>query len=201
MAQDIPAPPEADVIRLARLAGRLSVEDAVTGVRAAGGQISATYWRDIERGHGGRRGRRVPARASEGLLAQMARAVGVQPDQLTRAGRDDAARVLAEIMRREAPPQPPLLPMARDLALSAGVNPDDPDDRYIKSVRDDLTRAILKHGPSPSGEQVFRGRPGSGYEAALWDDPGIDDRSKEVSIAALRAMRDQHGQGRRRRTG
>lgn len=101
MAQDIPAPPEADVIKLARLGARLSIDDVVAKVRAAGGKLSATYLRDIERGHGGRRGQRVPARASEGLLAQIAHEVGVTPGRLASAGREDAARVLEEIRRRE----------------------------------------------------------------------------------------------------
>ena len=99
--REIPAPPEAELIKLARMAARLGVDDAVAKVRAAGGQVSPAYWRDIERGHGGRRGRRVPTRASEGLLAQMAHAVGVTPDQLAGAGRSDAAQVLDEILRRD----------------------------------------------------------------------------------------------------
>ena len=104
--RELPAPPEAELIKRARMAARLGVDDAVAKVRAAGGQVSPAYWRDIERGHGGRRGKRVPTRASEGLLAQMAYAVGVTPAQLTGARRDDAAQVLEEIQRRE-PAQPP----------------------------------------------------------------------------------------------
>jgi hypothetical protein len=118
VVQDIPAPPEAEVIKLTRMAARLTVAEATARIRAAGGQISDTYWRDIERGHGGRRGVRVQARASDGLLAQMAAAVGVTPDQLREAARDHpdgedrartvrkAARVLEEILRREQPASP-----------------------------------------------------------------------------------------------
>lgn len=108
--REIPAPPEAELIKLARMAARLGVDDAVAKVRAAGGQISPTYWRDIERGHGGRRGRRVPSRASGGLLAQMAHAVGVTPSQLAGAGRRDAAQVLEEILRRDSGPESPAQP-------------------------------------------------------------------------------------------
>ena len=104
--RELPAPLEAELIKRARLAARLGVDDAVARVRAAGGQISPAYWRDVERGHGGRRGQRVPARAREGTLAQMAHAVGVTPAQLAGAGRGDAAQVLEEIQRRE-PAQPP----------------------------------------------------------------------------------------------
>src|SRR5689334_7915547 len=102
--QDMPpAPPEAEVIRLARMAARLAPAEAAARVRAAGGKISDSYWRDVERGHGGRRGRRVPVRVSDDLLPQMAAAVGVTPDQLRKAGREKAAQVLEEILRREQP--------------------------------------------------------------------------------------------------
>jgi transcriptional regulator with XRE-family HTH domain len=118
VVQDIPAPPEAEVIKLTRMAARLTVAQAAAKLGAAGGTISETYWRDVERGHGGRRGLRVAARASDGLLAQMAEAVGVTPDQLREAARDHpdgetraqvvrkAARVLEEILRRRQPAAP-----------------------------------------------------------------------------------------------
>src|ERR1700749_366507 len=98
MGQDIPAaPPEAEVIRLARKASGMTAEDAAAASKThdpLGKGVSATYWRDVERGYGGRRGRRVPARASDRTLAAMARVIGIRPAQLTEAGREDAARVL-----------------------------------------------------------------------------------------------------------
>src|SRR5437879_6113997 len=60
MGQDIPpAPPEAEVIRLAREATGMTAQSAAEASKAqdpAGRGISAAYWRDVERGHGGRRG-------------------------------------------------------------------------------------------------------------------------------------------------
>src|SRR5580704_9973647 len=108
MSPDVtPAPPEAEVIRLAREAMDMTAQSAAEASRAHDGKgVSAAYWRDVERGYGGRRGQRVPTRASARALAAMARVVGVKPPQLATAGRDDAARVLAEILRRESPAPP-----------------------------------------------------------------------------------------------
>ena len=158
MGQDIPAaPPEAEVIRLARKATGMTAEDAAAASKAhdpAGKGVSATYWRDVERGQGGRRGKRVMTRASDRILAAMARVVGVQPSQLTEAGREDAARVLREIHRRETatqpsrPSEPPLPEFSA--AMAADSRP------YIDEVRlrDALAR---RHHPDGllTGQQVF----------------------------------------------
>jgi len=97
------APPEAEVIRLARNATGISAQSAAEATKAHSRKgVSATYWRDVERGYGGRRGERVPVRASDQALAAMARVVGVAPSQLTEAGREGAATVLREIQRRES---------------------------------------------------------------------------------------------------
>jgi len=112
MAPETPAvPPEAEVIRLAREAADMTAQAAAETTRRHDAKgVSAAYWRDVERGYGGRRGQRVPTRASARALAAMARVVGVVPPQLAVAGREDAARVLEEIHRREqgaaAPPEP-----------------------------------------------------------------------------------------------
>ena len=80
----------------------MTAQRAAEASRAHDGKgVSAAYWRDVERGYGGRRGQRVPTRASARALAAMARVVGVVPPQLAAAGREDAARVLEEIQRRE----------------------------------------------------------------------------------------------------
>lgn len=115
MSPDVPSvPPEAEVIRLARMTARLTPAEAAAKVRAAGGKISDAYWRDTERGRGGRRGQPVPSRASDEKLAQMAHAVGVTPERLRAAARshpegeararvvESAARVLGEMQRRDA---------------------------------------------------------------------------------------------------
>jgi hypothetical protein len=100
-----PAPPEAEVIRLGRNATGISAQKAAEATKArkthGGRGVSATYWRDVERGYGGRRGERVPVKASDQTLASMAHVVRVTPLQLTRTGREGAAKILEEILRRE----------------------------------------------------------------------------------------------------
>lgn len=114
MDPDTPAPPpEARLIRTAREAAGMTAAQAAAAtatLAAAEGErgvtISATYWRDVERGYGGRRGQRAPARVSDMRLAAMARVVGVSPRQLGDVRREGAARVLDEILRRTAPSAP-----------------------------------------------------------------------------------------------
>lgn len=90
-------PPEARLIRIAREATGMTMADAA---RATNGKVSAAYWRDVERGYGGRRGVRATARASDRILAQMASAVGISPERLETDGcRPEAARILREILR------------------------------------------------------------------------------------------------------
>lgn len=116
MEPDTPAPPpEARRIRTAREAAGMTAAQAA---HASEGAVSATYWRDVERGYGGRRGQQAPARASARLLAVMARVTGVAPDELAADQREDAARVLTEIQRRdrsesESPPTPQPVPEPR----------------------------------------------------------------------------------------
>jgi transcriptional regulator with XRE-family HTH domain len=110
MEPETPAPPpEARLIRTAREAAGMTAAQAA---QATEGGVSAIYWRDVERGYGGRRGQRAPARASDRLLAAMAHVTGVTPDQLAGAQRENAARVLAARLRRAsvspaAEPAPP----------------------------------------------------------------------------------------------
>jgi hypothetical protein len=144
----------------------MTAQDAAEASRSQDGRgVSAAYWRDVERGYGGRRGQRVKVRASDRALAAMARVVGVQPSQLTGAGREDAARVLEEALRREAgtPPArdlpvnfPPVTPkMATDMAT------------YVDEVRlrVQLARRHQPAGPL-SGKQVFPLDPRSAF---FWD--------------------------------
>lgn len=93
-------PPEARLIRVAREARGLTAAAAADATEG----ISATYWRDVERGTGFRRGKRVPVRASDRLIAHMARTVGLSPDRLeTEGDRPEAAGILREILRSENP--------------------------------------------------------------------------------------------------
>jgi len=186
MGQDIPpAPPEAEVIRLARKAAGMTAEDAAAASKehdAAGKGVSATYWRDVERGHGGRRGLRVQTRASDRILAAMARVVGVRPAQLTAAGREDAARVLEEIQRRPATliRNEDLPVVLRDLDLDRLAT-------YIEEV----------------DQHIAEFRPWEDYyEASTWRKTDVTIDGRRVLIAMYRMMRDEQASGSgRSRTG
>jgi len=143
MTPDIPpAPPEADLIRVAREALGLTAEDAARRSREvdpARRGVSAVYWRDIEKGRGGRRGQRVPARASARSLAVMARTVEVVPAQLTHADREDAARVLAEMSRRAGgEPGSGILERAPD-RIAEALAP------YVRQMTTRITMAAAAH--------------------------------------------------------
>jgi len=102
MTEDTPTrPPEGALLRLVRLAAGMSVQDAAT---AAG--ISKARWSQVVGGHESRRGRTQPVVASDGLLARMAAAVGVDADRIEQAGRPDAAEVLREMQRRRPSGEP-----------------------------------------------------------------------------------------------
>jgi transcriptional regulator with XRE-family HTH domain len=95
------APPEARLIRAAREAAGLTAAKAAA---KTGGVVSPVYWRDVERGTGGRRGKRVPVRGSARVIAHMALAVTLTPDRMETEGeRPDAAEVLREILRSRQP--------------------------------------------------------------------------------------------------
>lgn len=91
-------PAEADLIRVARMARGLSPEKAadLTPIRLGGAR-----WRHIERGYEPKRPPKK-VRAPDRTLAHMARVVGVTPERLSDVGRDDAAKVLREILLQEA---------------------------------------------------------------------------------------------------
>jgi len=167
-------PPEAEVIRLAREAMDMTAQDAAEASRARDGKgVSAAYWRDVERGHGGRRGQRVPTRASARALAAMARVVGVHPAQLAGAGREDAARVLEEILRREGPPRALAAVPSPPASLEPGPGDIFPDvepemrpmiDAKLPALRHLYRLAAIK-GPDMSGSAIFD----SPHEAERWD--------------------------------
>lgn len=179
------APPEARLIRLAREASGMTAQDAAEATKAHDGKgVSAAYWRDVERGSGGRRGQRVPTRASARALAAMASVVGIQPPQLSEAGREDAARVLGEIQRRE-----PVLRLAPERlddrrpavteAMAAAMEP------YHRVIQRYIARARAKHpGQRLTGEQVFEDSP---VDQATWNDlsPGRSDDLVGFLIASI----------------
>lgn len=206
MSPDIPpAPPEAEVIRLARKAADMTAQSAAEATRANDGKgISASYWLDVERGRGGRRGQQVPVRASDRALAAMARVVGVLPAQLTAAGREDAARVLEEILRRDirpAPPPPPERPPVRAFA----TDDDEPGlEPFIQDVLRELYSAVgLKFGPGqrvpdlhelPELETRLAAMPGAKifpeepWFAELWDGREMTSEELYRTVARIRKM-------------
>ena len=205
MSHDItPVPPEAAVIRLARLALGMTAESAAAASRAHGsGGVSAAYWRDVERGQGGRRGQRVPTRASARALAAMARTVGVTPAELTGAGREDAARVLEEARRREgtAIPLPPAVAPRRDRRLPVlDVDDEEALRPFVLSVRRDLLAAAgFRFGPGrevpdlPEVEEYLASLPGAlifaaDHEARVWDYEPMSAQERLRLIAVLRQM-------------
>lgn len=108
-----PDPPrEATLIRLARQAARIK---APAAARKAG--ISTARWSQIENGYERRHGQYKPISASPPTLAHMAHAVGLTPDRLAEAGREDAAEILTEILaQKPPPPDPPPTPPDDHLA-------------------------------------------------------------------------------------
>ena len=132
----------------------------------------------------------MPTRASARALASMARVVGVRPAQLARAGRQDAARVLDEALRREerAIQQPAAtgIRVIDEAATSEKVAP------FAWQVESEVARAEARYGPEPTGEQIF----GLGHEANAWNSPSFDREMKVRLIATFRLFAYQNRGGR-----
>lgn len=88
-----PAPPaEAELIRQRREAARPPVSRRQAAANAG---ISPSQWSDIERGcKKAGQGSVIPIRATAETLARMAQTIGVTPDELAAAGRQDASSIL-----------------------------------------------------------------------------------------------------------
>jgi hypothetical protein len=102
-----------------------------------------------------------------------------------------------EALLDSAPPPRAIIEFAREY----GIDPDDPDDPFLLSVRQDVAEATVRHGVGATGGQIFRGEPWSHAEARTWDNPRIGRRSKELLIATTRAERAQYEGSRQGRTG
>jgi len=91
-----PNPPaEAELIRQRR-----EVADPPMSRRQAAAKagISPSQWSDIERGHKqAGSGVTVPVQATAETLARMARTIGMSPEELAAAGRQDAAQALSAL--------------------------------------------------------------------------------------------------------
>lgn len=95
-------PAEGALLRDARTARGMSIEQAA---RAAG--YSGSRWRQIESGYATvEAGVYRAIKARPDTLATMARAVGITPDQLDRAGRPDAAEHLRLLEHTPSPDTP-----------------------------------------------------------------------------------------------
>lgn len=148
-----PEPPaEGELIRVARLAKGLSAEDAAALAQV---KLGAARWRQIERGY---KTRDEPVQAPPRTLAHMAYVVGVTPEQLDSVGRQKAAEILREILRRSdsnAPRSTPTLSpdeevfrrMVTAVAKELGLKPE-VSDEIMRRVRQDLERAQPSQAPA-----------------------------------------------------
>lgn len=102
-------PPEAALIKTGRLASGLGIADAVALLEKRGIHLSVSRWSQIENGYQTKGGRYLPVAGGAGQIAHMASVSGITPAELAES-RPDAARVLAEVLRRQeggqaAPPK------------------------------------------------------------------------------------------------
>ena len=165
----------------------------------------------------------MPTRASARALAAMARVTGVAPAQLARAGREDAARVLEEILRRDtatvadslavvAAPRPAQVPR-QDVDFGADIPPEELAP-LIEDIEQAAYRALtdLYPGdlPGPDGpgvRETMLGLPGKAVfpgnedEQHVWDNPVYSPGERVKLIARLRWLTDQMAKEQRRRTG
>lgn len=97
--------------------------------------ISDTRWRHIVNGYQPvGRGEYLKIQAPAATLARMARAVGLTPEQLTAAGREDAAEELGHLDNLDGPPGPrldlPPLPQELDDLIAIYLSAED-DEREV----------------------------------------------------------------------
>lgn len=184
-------PPEGVLIAAALKDARISVREAA---RRAG--MSDGWWRQIVNGYqslsGGAFG---VVRAPAETLARMAQVVGLTPRQLADAGRDDAAPVLQEILRRERDPGPDDAPRAADAEGSVPV-PGRRDTRrlpilyagvdearlapFLEAVEAQVRAATPADGRRPSGREAF---PESERYQQVWDTDLLGEAEKAKAIA------------------
>jgi hypothetical protein len=91
-------PAEGALIQRGMIRQRLSARQAATKAGMSEGR-----WRQIVAGYQSARGQHIPVTAPPATLARMAQAVGLTPDELTEAGRSDAAEVLADLASSPMP--------------------------------------------------------------------------------------------------
>lgn len=171
MTEDLPRTPEGDLIRRARerAAPKLSIRAAAARIG-----ISPEHWGNIERGHKSAGEGKTPRpldEVSAALIAKMARAVGLTPEQVENEGRrPDAAEALRELLSSPAAPDAEVIPF-----------PSPPDD-FIK----DLADARLADIEASLGSPVDRG---DRVERAIAAQTAKDPALIAAEIAALREHR------------
>lgn len=184
MEQRPEQPPEGKLISAAADRMDLSIREAAkrTG-------ISYGRWRQIVTGYQNvSPGSFAEVRAPAKTLARMARTVRITPEQMETEGqRPDVAAIM-----RSVP-----IPAAVNSAIAAGINPDNPDDPWIRTVTEDIQAAWEIHGEDATGAQVFNGAPESSTEALIWDDKRLSEESKLLGIATLRAWRHRDEAGKK----
>ena len=159
-------PPEGRLIHDAADRLDLSIREAA---KRAG--ISYGRWRQIVMGYQNvSPGSYATVHAPAKTLAKMARVVGITPAQLTEAGRDDAAVILADLLRPEpaAPESPRELasPADDDMAHNIMVAAARPEERRIWAA---IRRRLAD---TPEGAKLL----GSAPQAALWPPETGDGR-------------------------
>lgn len=161
-ANELQPTPEGALIRLARQARGLSPEVAadLTPVQIKGGR-----WRQIESGFD----RKSPPKRSFApplTLAHMAHTVGVTPERLAEADREDAAAILREILRSEGEEpanletlttreQQMLAEMVASTAEGFDLTPEQLDAAYARARQLVVERRAARAG---GGGEAQRGR-------------------------------------------
>jgi transcriptional regulator with XRE-family HTH domain len=175
-------PPEARVLRVARIGHQMSVREAA---QRAG--VSVSLWRQVEAGYmTPTKGMHTPKIAPAPTLARMAKAVNLSVEDLESEGRrPDAAEILREIIRQRntdgsipvhQQAGPANEPSVSPTSLERGADdlmPDmDPEtralvDAHYPAIAGLATLAVVDSDTAiPRGEQVF---PDSPHEAERWD--------------------------------
>lgn len=93
-------PAEGELIETAR-ARRVPPGTSVNQIAKRAG-ITGSRWRQIERGYSSRAGMYVAEKSKPETLAAMAQVVRVTPEELRKAGREDAAKILEAALAIEA---------------------------------------------------------------------------------------------------
>ena len=211
-----PVPPaEAALIRVAREAAGLTITEAARRVSAANpdASISTARWSQIEQGYEMRGGQIREVTAKPGMLARMAAVFRIPPERLAgEGGRPDAANILAEIQRQEAPAEPvaevPEQDESQGPAEDVRIPPDvaiQMNEVALRSIAPGILAHVqdaLARNPAAAGADLFPGEPAV---ARVWDimssaEPPFS-LSYRVVYAATARLQNMQEEWRSRRSG